>query len=55
VRRLNHEVLSGKIVETEAYYGEKDTASKAYHGRKTFNQLTFSEAGKTFIYMVHAN
>jgi DNA-3-methyladenine glycosylase len=54
-RRLNNEILSGKIVETEAYYGENDPASKAYKGRKTFNQLMFSEAGKTFIYMVHAN
>lgn len=55
VRRLNHEILSGKIVETKAYYGENDPASKAYRGRKTFNQLMFMEAGKTFIYMVHAN
>jgi len=55
VRRLASQVLSGKIVETEAYYGENDPASKAYKGRKTFNEPMFREAGRTFIYMVHGN
>jgi len=55
VRRLTGHVLSGKIVETEAYYGENDPASKAYKGRKPFNEPMFREAGKTFIYMVHGN
>jgi len=54
-RKLNSEILSGKIVETEAYYGENDSASKAYKGRKMFNELMFMDAGKTFIYMVHGN
>lgn len=55
VRLLASHVLSGKIVETEAYYGENDPASKAYNGRKTFNEPMFREAGRTFIYMVHGN
>jgi len=55
VRELNSEILSGKIVETEAYYGENDPASKAYRGRKTFNELMFMDVGKAFIYMVHGN
>ncbi len=55
VRRLDSEVLSGIIVETEAYYGGGDPASRAYGGRKTFNELMFSDIGKTFIYMVHGN
>jgi len=55
VRRLNDEILSGRIVETEAYYGENDPASKAYRGRKTFNELMFLDVGKTFIYMVHGH
>jgi DNA-3-methyladenine glycosylase len=55
VRRLNSKVLSGKIVETEAYYGENDPASKAYKGRKAFNELMFLDVGKAFIYMVHGN
>lgn len=55
VRRIHSEILSGKIVETEAYYGRDDPASRAYKGRKTFNELMFLEVGKTFIYMVHGN
>ncbi|MCD6445817.1 DNA-3-methyladenine glycosylase [Candidatus Bathyarchaeota archaeon] len=55
VRILNSRVLSGRIVETEAYYGRNDPASKAYRGRKTFNELMFMDVGKAFIYMVHGN
>ncbi|MBS7648082.1 DNA-3-methyladenine glycosylase [Candidatus Bathyarchaeota archaeon] len=55
VRRLASQILIGKIVEDEAYYGEDDPASKAYKGRRTFNEPMFQEAGKTFIYMVHGN
>ncbi|MBX5321377.1 MAG: DNA-3-methyladenine glycosylase [Candidatus Bathyarchaeota archaeon] len=55
MRRLGSVVLSGKIVETEAYYGENDPASKAYKGRKTFNEVMFLDVGKAFIYMVHGN
>jgi len=55
VRKLDSETLSGKIVETEAYYGENDPSSRAYRGRKIFNELMFMDVGKTFIYMVHGN
>jgi len=55
VRKLDSEILSGKIVETEAYYGKNDPASKAYKGRKIFNELMFMDVGKAFIYMVHGN
>ncbi|TRO49232.1 DNA-3-methyladenine glycosylase, partial [Candidatus Bathyarchaeota archaeon] len=44
----------GRIVETEAYYGEKDPASRAYRGRKTYNTPMFDEPGRLFIYMVHS-
>ncbi|MEM3622699.1 MAG: DNA-3-methyladenine glycosylase [Candidatus Bathyarchaeia archaeon] len=55
IRKMNSTILSGKIVETEAYYGEKDPASKAYRGRKVFNELMFLDVGRAFIYMVHGN
>jgi DNA-3-methyladenine glycosylase len=48
------EILTGKIVETEAYYGEKDPASRAYRRTKLAEPM-FGQAGKVFIYMVHAN
>jgi len=55
VRKVDSKFLSGKIVETEAYYGERDPASRAYKGRMKFNELMFAEPGRTFIYMVHGN
>lgn len=55
VRKLDSRILSGRIVETEAYYGGNDPASRAYRGRKRFNELMFMDVGKAFIYMVHAN
>lgn len=53
VRRMGNEILSGKIVETEAYYGEGDPASRAYRGRKKYNSPMFGEPGRLFVYMVH--
>ena len=53
VRKLEAETLSGLIVETEAYYGSEDPASRAYHGMKDYNRPMWMEPGKTFIYNVH--
>lgn len=53
IRRLNAQVLEGLIVETEAYYGQEDPASRAYHGRKHYNALMWETPGRVFIYNVH--
>ncbi len=55
VVREKNETLIGKIVETEAYFGDKDPASRAYHGKKSYNSGMWLEGGHIFIYMVHAN
>ena len=55
VRKLGNRIISGKIVETEAYYGNKDPASRAYKGYNNFAKLMWDKPGKIFIYMVHAN
>jgi len=56
VRKLNHEKLIGKIVETEAYFGERDPASRAYGGKKTkLNAGMWGKPGTVFVYMVHNN
>lgn len=55
VRKQDSKILSGKIVETEAYYAKNDPASRAYRGKKRFNELMFMDVAKTFIYMVHGN
>lgn len=45
--------LGGVIVETEAYYGLEDPASRAYKGMKNYNRLMWGEPGRVFIYNVH--
>lgn len=56
VRRINSRVLSGRIVEVEAYYGRGDPASRAYSGRPKFCvRLMYGRPGLTLIYMVHGN
>lgn len=55
VRRTKEGRLEGRVVETEAYYGRDDPASRAYRGKKSYNELMWGEPGKAFIYMVHGN
>ena len=53
IRRLDGNLVEGIIVETEAYYGLDDPASRAYDGVKDYNRLMWKEPGKVFIYNVH--
>lgn len=54
VRDLGGMRLSGIIVETEAYYGKNDPASRARKGGK-LAEIMSGKAGFTLIYGVHAN
>lgn len=53
IRRLREAVLEGVLVETEAYFGLKDPASRAYRGLRTYNRSMWGEPGRIFIYNVH--
>ncbi len=56
IRILDSELVGGMIVETEAYYGVDDPASKAYQGKLTkISRVMYKEGGITLIYMVHGN
>jgi len=46
-------LTSGKIVETEAYYGEGDPASRASRGKTKMNEIMWGPAGRSFVYVVH--
>jgi DNA-3-methyladenine glycosylase len=52
-RKLDKNLLEGIIIETEAYYGLHDPASRAYHGIKNYNKPMWNETGRAFIYNVH--
>ena len=53
VRTLETKPLGGLIVETEAYLGSDDPASRAHHGMRSYNRLMWGEPGLAFVYNVH--
>jgi len=52
-RVVDESKLVGIIVETEAYFGETDPASRAFKGLKKFNSLMWDNPGQIFVYNVH--
>jgi DNA-3-methyladenine glycosylase len=55
VRKLpNGEILSGYIVETEAYVGAKDKACHAFGHKKTDRtSVMFEEGGLAYVYLIY--
>ncbi|MFH1821576.1 MAG: DNA-3-methyladenine glycosylase [Methanobacteriota archaeon] len=53
VHRSPEGVTSGMIVETEAYFGKRDPASRASRKRTKLNDLMWWQGGLAFVYMVH--
>ncbi len=54
IHRSPEGTTRGRIVETEAYYGRRDPASRAYRRRTKLNELMWWRGGLAFVYMVHA-
>ena len=53
VRKFEGKIIDSMIVETEAYFGERDPASRAFNGKKRYNLMMWDEPGRLFIYNVH--
>lgn len=53
IRRFDNQKILGIIVETEAYFGENDPASRAFNGKKNYNSMMWDQPGRLFIYNVH--
>lgn len=46
-------IVSGKIVETEAYVGEDDKACHASKGRTPRTETLYKEAGTVYVYLIY--
>ncbi len=53
VRTLDDHLLSGRIVETEAYLPENDTASHSYKGKSKRNTSMFEKGGILYVYLIY--
>jgi len=52
-RKINNNILKYKITETEAYYGEEDTACHAHVGKTERNKIMYLEGGVAYIYLCY--
>lgn len=53
--RINGKTTGGTIVETEAYFGKGDPASRASRRKTPLNEIMWEMGGLAFVYMVHNN
>jgi DNA-3-methyladenine glycosylase len=54
VRRVGRSVISGRIVETEAYLPRDDPACHAAKGKNRKNASMFGNGGTAYVYVIHA-
>ncbi len=55
VRKIGKKILTAKIVETEAYFGDHDPASHAYNKITDRNKIMYETGGKVYVYFIYGN
>ncbi|MFB6246529.1 MAG: DNA-3-methyladenine glycosylase [Candidatus Pacearchaeota archaeon] len=53
VRKVEDVYMKARIVETEAYFGPEDPASRASKGRNKISEKMWAEPGTILVYNVH--
>lgn len=53
VKSIGDEILAGKIVEVEAYHGDKDEAAHSYGGITRRNEIMFEPGGYLYVYFTY--
>src|SRR5574344_1850697 len=52
-RRVGGRTVRARITETEAYYGEADTACHAHRGKTKRNAVMYESGGRAYVYLCY--